>query len=233
MQRRTRVAWAMGAVLVAMLIVAGTASAASVTRTFTGSGITIPDSGNGTPYPATVAVTGLRPPIQDVNVLLNAYSHSYPDDVGAVLIGPAGQALMLMDGATSQPTAQPAVGLNLKVDDSAPAQFPNDAALASTSYKPANYYFPLDSFPAPGPLVNYQNPGPANAGTATLASVFTGGNPNGTWSLYIRDFTSMGGQGAIGSWAVELTTPAPKCKKKKHKKHSAAAAKKCGKKKKK
>jgi hypothetical protein len=180
--------------------------------------------------------------VTDVNVRLNGFSHTFPDDVGIVLAGPSGASLMLMVGATSVGTPQPASNLNITFDDSAATFAPNDSALASTSYKPTNNHFipGSDNFPAPGPGTAYSDPGPNTGGTATLASTFGGASANGTWRLFVRDFlgTSQGGSIA-GGWSLDFPNPATagkpakKCKKAKKKgKKGAAAAKGCKKKKK-
>jgi hypothetical protein len=210
--------------------------------------ITIPISDetfvNASPYPSDIAVSGVSGPVTDVNVRLNGFSHTFPDDVGIVLVGPGG-ALMLMIGATDLGTPQPASNLNITFDDSAAAFAPNDSALASTSYKPTNNHFipGSDNFPAPGPGTAYSDPGPNTGGTATLASTFGGTSANGTWSLFVRDFlgTSQGGLIA-GGWSLDFPNPtaapptkaAKKCKKAKKKgKKGGAAAKGCKKKKRK
>jgi hypothetical protein len=177
-----------------------------------------------------------------VNVRLNGFSHSFPDDVGIVLVGPGG-ALMLLSGATSVGTPQPASNLTITFDDSAAGFAPNDSPLASTSYKPTNNHFipGSDDFPAPGPGTAYSDPGPNTGGTATLASTFGGTAANGTWRLFVRDFLGTSQGGAItGGWRLAFPTPTipgkagKKCKKAKKKgKKGAAAAKGCKKKKKK
>jgi subtilisin-like proprotein convertase family protein len=220
-----------------LLLCAGYAGAATFSNTGT---ITIANNANATPYPSSVSVTGLAAPVSDINVRLLGFSHTTPDDVGIVLVAPGGQALLLMDGATDKDTPQAASNLNITLDGQAAAQMGDNTALASQSYKPTSYYTG-DTFPAPGPVLTYQNPGPALGNSATFASTFNGLAPNGTWNLFVRDFVgAFAGTGSIsGGWSLEVTAPnAPtpvkkkKCKKK-GKKHSAAAAKKKCKKKKK
>ncbi|MFQ3632462.1 hypothetical protein, partial [Roseiflexus sp.] len=61
-------------------------------------------AGAATPYPSTIEVSGLSSSIVSVAVRLNRLSHTFPDDLDIVLVGPSGQAIMLMSdagGATS------------------------------------------------------------------------------------------------------------------------------------
>jgi subtilisin-like proprotein convertase family protein len=165
--------------------------------------ITIPTSGSATPYPSPVTVTGLAGPVVDVNVQLTGFSHGAPDDVGVVLVGPGGQALVLMDGAGDTTDAS---ALDFSIDDSAATQFPDSGALAGGSFKPTNYT--ADSFSPPGPGTSYGNPGPISGGTATLASTFNGTNPNGNWNLYVQDFSfsPLNSGQFSGGWRLQVTT---------------------------
>lgn len=223
----------------AMMVCAGSASAA--TTSFTNStAIIVPALGSASPYPSSVNVTGLLAPVSDVNVRLNNFSHNRPFDLGIVIVGPAGppQAIELMDGGTQTAASV----LQITFDD-AGAQWPDDpTALASGSYRPRNDF--LGEYPSPGPIFNYGNPGPYMGGTDTLASTFNGAAPNGTWSIFVRDFVAAN-TGYIGGWTLTLETADPpaqqqqqqqqtttkkKCKQGKSKKGAAAAKKKCKKK---
>jgi subtilisin-like proprotein convertase family protein len=180
---------------------------------------------NATPYPSSIAVSGLGV-ISDVNVTLFGYSHTHPDDVGAVLVAPGGQALELMNAAGDQNDAS---NLQLTFDDSAATQLPTLGPLASGTYKPVTDNHLL--YPAPGPGLSYDNPGPDSGGTATLASTFNGAGASGTWNLFVRDFFDMDSGTIAGGWQLDLTaTPlvqsVKKKKCKKAKKHAAAAKKK-------
>jgi hypothetical protein len=61
--------------------------------------IAINDFGPATPYPATITISGLTTPILDINVVINGLSHTFPSDIGILLVGPGGQKVVLMDGA--------------------------------------------------------------------------------------------------------------------------------------
>src|SRR5437870_4780263 len=59
--------------------------------------ITINDASTATPYPSTITASGLGTSIPatagSVKVTLNGFSHTFPDDVGIVLVGPTGAAI--------------------------------------------------------------------------------------------------------------------------------------------
>jgi Ca2+-binding RTX toxin-like protein len=174
------------------------ASASAVVFSNTGA-ITINDNASATPYPSNIAVSGLSGTVTDVNVTLAGFSHTFPDDVGVLLLAPNGASLLLQDGAGDDPDVS---GVNTTFDDSASGFLPNATAWGSGSYKPTTYYSG-DSFPSPGPGTAYNSP----LSGATLASTFNGSAPNGTWSLLVRDFTG-GDSGSIsGGWRLELNNP--------------------------
>ena len=167
--------------------------------------IIIPNSGPAIPYPSTISVTGLVRSISNtpgsIKVTLNNFNHTYPADVGIVLVGPTGAALLLQDRVTS---GQDAVDVTYTISDDGATRLPSDSEITPGTYKPTAY-ISGDSFPAPGPGTNYANPGPAGGGTATLMSVFGGTNPNGIWRLFVFDF-STGDSGRIsGGWTLEIT----------------------------
>jgi hypothetical protein len=74
--------------------------AAASTFTFTNPApVTINDFAPASPYPATIIISGLTAAILDINVVLNGLSHTFPSDIGVLLVGPGGQKVVLMDGA--------------------------------------------------------------------------------------------------------------------------------------
>lgn len=169
--------------------------------------ITIPASGPASLYPSPILASGLGASIPatpgSVKVTLNNFSHTFPDDVGLVLVGPTGVALNIMDGATSSLGMQAASGVTLTLSDTGATLVPNDAALVNgTTYQPGDYYG--DNYPAPGPGVTYNSP--PTIGAATFSSTFAGTNPNGTWNLYIADFVGGDSGSITGGWSLEITT---------------------------
>ena len=58
--------------------------------------VAIPVSGKAAPYPSEVAVGGLGGVVSRVRVSLENLTHDEPNHLGAVLVGPQGQAVALM-----------------------------------------------------------------------------------------------------------------------------------------
>ena len=167
--------------------------------------ITINDNAVANPYPSTIAASGLLGTVTHVKVTINGYSHTFSNDVGIVLVGPTGAALLVQDGCGSDPDM---INVTYSIDDSGATQLPDTTAWPAGTYKPANYIFPLDSFPAPGPLTAYGNPGPLGGGTATFASTFNGTAPNGNWRLFVVDFVGGDAGSIAGGWSIDITTNA-------------------------
>ena len=175
----------------------GNTTTLSVPVTFnspTGSAITINASGNATPYPGTINVTGIPGGARVRSVQINGFAHTFPDDVDMLLQSPAGTNVILMSdvGGSVDNTGQ-----NFIFDDAGPLMA--DGALnPSGTYRPTNYVTP-DTWPAPGPGSLTQ--------ATPLLSQFTG-NMNGTWNLMVVD--DLGGDaGSITSWSITFDVPAP------------------------
>ncbi len=163
---------------------------------------------NGSLYPSPINVTGLSGNIPttpgSIKVTINNFSHTFASDVGFVLVGPTGAAFLIQDVAGGE---DPVSGVTYTLSDTGATFLPETSWTAGT-YKPTSYFLG-DSFPAPGPLTAYANPGPASGGTATFSSVFGGTNPNGTWNLFTRDFITGDGGSIAGGWTLEIDTGAP------------------------
>src|SRR5262245_35137567 len=146
--------------------------------TFTNnSGITIPPVGTATPYPSTITVSGYTGTVTNITVTLTGFSHSYTDDLGAVVTGPAGQKTILFDGPGVDVDPGTSVSnINLTFADSAAARLPNNADFGSGTYQPGQNQWG-DLFSAPAPAAPY----------ATNFSAFTGVAPDGVYALYVQD----------------------------------------------
>ncbi len=152
----------------------GTATGPTVTRTITGP-ISIPILGTATPYPATTSVAGLTGAIDDLVVRFDSLTHTYPEDLDVLLVGPGGQRSMFMSdvGGWGDVT-----NINLAFQDGAPP--PSPTQLVTGRFSPSNIAA-VESLPAPAPAGPYPTP----------LSEFRGTDPNGVWQLYIEDdFTS-------------------------------------------
>ena len=177
--------------------------------------ITIPASGTGTstgapatPYPSNINVSGAPATTTSVTVTLAGLTHTFPGDIDVLLVSPNGKKFIVMSDVINDIDW---TGQTYTFDDAAAALLPSSGTPpASGSFKPTNYTTG-DAFPVPAPAAPYLSP--ATAGTDTLTSAFTGvagGNPNGTWSLYAVDDTSVD-IGTMNGWQLTLTTSTPNC----------------------
>ena len=107
--------------------------------------ITINDNSTATPYPSSITVSGEPPTITQVRVQLTGFSHTFPDDVDVILVGPQGQRSILMSDAGGSPDAN---GFNLFFDQNSANILPDAGPLVSDTYRPANYEAAADTFPA-------------------------------------------------------------------------------------
>ncbi len=176
----------------------GTMGPGGTTSFASASAVTIPTSGNASPYPASITASGLTGTVMKVTATLSGFAHTFPDDVDVLLVGPGGQKTLLLSDAGGGGAV---TGLTLTFDDAAASSLPNGSSLTSGTWKPSAYEPDTDEFTSPAP------PGPYVADL----SVFNGTNPNGTWSLYVRDDFSPSGGSIAGGWSLAITTSAPVC----------------------
>lgn len=165
------------------------------TTTFTNAvSIAIPDVGNGSPYPSLLTISNLTGLVSKATVTLASLSHSFPDDLDILLVGPGGQKAIVMsdDGGANSLS-----GATFTLDDTAPDALPDEGAVALSVYKPADYD-PGETFPN----------APAGPYSSSL-SVFNGTSVNGTWSLYVLDDTSGDAGNIAGGWRLTVTTVTP------------------------
>ena len=158
--------------------------------------IIIPSYGAATPYPATNAIAGLDGVVSQMSLSLTNFYHRFPSDINMLLVSPAGQKVVVMGAVGGSIMV---TNLYLTLDDAATNTLPFGATLTNGTYRPANYrtLFDFGSFP-PAPAMPYGN----------VLSAFNGGNPNGTWSLYIVD-SQAPDDGSIGAWWLTVNTANP------------------------
>ena len=99
-----------------------------------------------TPYPSTITVAGLSGIVTNVTATLRGFTHSYPHDVGVLLVGPKGQKIVLMGNSCGWGVAN----LTLAFDDNAATgltEYPT-GPIASGTYKPSNCGSGIPTFPA-------------------------------------------------------------------------------------
>jgi subtilisin-like proprotein convertase family protein len=125
-----------------------------------------------------VTVVGQTGLVTDLDVTLNAFTSTYPEDLDLLLVGPNGRSVMLMSDACADIDVS---NLTIRIDDEA-AGPPTDAGpCVSGSYVPFNTDEDDDNRP-----------------TSPALSAFDGISPNGTWTLFgaddgANDATTFGG----------------------------------------
>ncbi len=150
--------------------------------------ITIPD-GQADTYPSEIVVT--QPArIVDVNVLLTGLTHTWPDDLEVMLVGPGGQQVVLMADAGGGGDIN---AISLGFDDDAFDLISNSSQLTTKAVRPASYESLTLTAPAPVPTGN------------TSLSVFNGTLANGTWKLFVFD-DSPSDTGSLSEWTLTLQT---------------------------
>ncbi len=87
----------------------------------------------GRPYPAQITVSGLPTAIGRLEVRLNHLTHTFPGDLDILLVGPAGQNVMLMSDIGGGGDVE---GVFLTFSDGAPAL--TGAQIVSGTYAPTN-----------------------------------------------------------------------------------------------
>lgn len=168
--------------------------------------ITIPASGPASIYPSIINVNGLGGTISKMSVKLNMLRHENQGDLDILLVGPQGQALVLMSDANGDPDNPFLFDRVLTFEDAATSTIFDGQALFDGTYRPVNYGAG-DSFPSPAPA-SFSSPAPA--GTATLASVFNGTDPNGDWKLFIFDDQGFN-SGSLPGWSLTIFTSGSSC----------------------
>ena len=154
-------------------------------------GIAIPLVGAATPYPSTINVSGLQGVIAKLEVTLKGLSHTWPDDIDILLVGPAGQRMRLMSDIGG---SIPVTNITLLLSDVGLTNLPDQGPLVSGTFKPTNIGS-KDTFPSPAPSSPYN---------ADL-SAFAGLLGNGDWSLYVVD-DGRGDKGSIQAWNLTIMT---------------------------
>lgn len=157
------------------------------------------------PYPSTIPVSGMTGNITKLTVSLNGLNDPRPTNFDALLVGPTGANLIIASDIGNSNSA--VTDVTLTFDDAA-AAIANLTGPVTSTVRPTNLSIGnADTFPAPAPAGPYNSP--AQAGSATFASIFNGTDPNGDWKLFIvLDETS--GTGAAGylanGWSLQVTT---------------------------
>ncbi|MEQ1645949.1 MAG: hypothetical protein ABL959_21035, partial [Pyrinomonadaceae bacterium] len=104
-----------------------------------------------TPYPSNIVVSNSSGPIGRVRVTLFGLSHSRPDNLDLLLVGPNGAKYVLMaDAGGASPIAANSP-VTVTFSDLAADSLPDSTVLASGSFRPVNWETPVSNFAAPAP----------------------------------------------------------------------------------
>jgi len=168
------------------------APASAVDFTQTGP-FAVPASGTAGPasvYPINFNVAGVGI-VSKVTLTLTDFSHTFPDDLDFLLVGPSGASVLFMSDAGGSVDLS---GVTSTFDDAAASTLADGAFNGSGTYKPSNFNGG-DVLNAPAPAGPY----------GTSFSVFNGLSGNGNWSLYL--FDDVGGDvGSIGSVTLSINS---------------------------
>jgi hypothetical protein len=202
---------------IALVLASGVAVAAVVSQSFSNfTTILIKDPENAqadpaTPYPSEITVSGFnQATILDVNLRLNGFRHTFPDDVGVLLVGPTGQSALLMSDVGSSNSV---AGVRLKLDDEATESLPDvveDGRITDGTYKPTrgtSFEFPPNNDGAEVPF-SFPSPAPGGPYESSL-SVFDGTDPNGIWKLYVLDDSDFDRGRFNRGWILQISAEVP------------------------
>jgi subtilisin-like proprotein convertase family protein len=150
-------------------------------------------AGPATVYPSTINVSGFNGNIGRISVNLHGISHTFPDDLDLLLVGPGGQKVILMSDAGGDQRFAITHAM-LTFEEDAPDTLPDRAEITSGTYRPTDFE-PGDAFPAGAPA------GPYGASLGVL----TGTNPNGNWQLYVADDEAKDSGRIASGWSLTIT----------------------------
>lgn len=149
--------------------------------------IQINDLTTANPYPSSIYVEGLENIGLGVRVGLDKLTHTWPEDISMLLVGPDGRNVMLMGGLEIfDPVSQAQIIFD---DLGAPLEEP----LTSGTYQPYRTEFAAQ-LPGFGPVDSY----------GYYLDDWAGSNPNGAWQLYIVDDLSADTGMIEGGWWLEF-----------------------------
>ncbi len=161
----------------------------TTTTSFQGSQISIPD--NSPAATSSLVVSGITGTVQCVNATLEGFNHPNPYNLAALLAGPDDLKITLFDNASTTTINDG----SFTFTDASKLLFPAYGPTPNGTYRPTS--FELSSHQ----LTN----APSSYEPAYSMTEFSGVPSNGTWNLFVEDFTS-GNTGSISSWALDFTS---------------------------
>lgn len=153
-------------------------------------------AGPASVYPSAIVVSGFVGTVGRLAVNLHGLSHTFPDDLDIVLVGPGGQKVVLMSDAGGDQRFA-ITHATLTFEDDAPRTLPYRSEIASGTYRPTDFE-PGETLPGPAPAGPY----------GTSLAVFNGTHPNGSWQLFVADDEARDGGRLAGGWSLSITRAA-------------------------
>ncbi len=157
---------------------------------------------SATTYPSAINVSGMKGNITKLTVTLNGLLTMPLSNIDVLLVSPSGSKYIFLSDAYSGGDVNN--DLQLTFDDDAAQTIPQFGPINSGSYKPTSGDGSSDTFPSPAPSGPYAQPP-----TDTLASVFNGQSPNGTWQLFIVSDASAVPGAFDSGWSLSISTGGP------------------------
>jgi hypothetical protein len=105
--------------------------------------IVIRDNTNATPYPSAINVSGIGGSLIKATVTLNKLAHSYPADVDAIVVAPAGTNTLIMANTGG---GAGITNMILNFDDAAATYLPQNTKIIIGTNRPTSF-FPVLTFP--------------------------------------------------------------------------------------
>ena len=155
--------------------------------------ITIPTSGPASVYPITFTVPFNQKCIS-VGLQLSGYSHTFPGDVGMVLVSPDNRYTLITGRAGGTNDA-----INRTVNIISTESIPWDGYSAGNFKNNTSIVFPM-TFNSPCPV-----PPLTSGNSPEMITFYLSDSIQGTWSLYIQDF-SGGDSGTLSGATLVFTT---------------------------
>ncbi|MCC6742226.1 MAG: HYR domain-containing protein [Acidobacteria bacterium] len=130
--------------------------------------------------------------IASVFVVLDGLTHTFPDDLDILLVGPQGHSVLLMSDAGG---GRDLDNLAVEFTSEADGSLPDDERIEPGAYLATNHTELFgDEFPPPAPTPGY----------GESLDVFEGSDPNGTWRLFVVD-NARGDRGELAAgWTLRL-----------------------------
>jgi hypothetical protein len=107
--------------------------------------IVILDDTNASPYPSAINVSGIGSTLIKATVTLNKLTHTYPHDIDALVVSPAGTNTLIMAHVGGGTNGNSVTNITLNFDDAAASSLTQNRLTTSTN-KPTQFY-PVQNFP--------------------------------------------------------------------------------------